>query len=181
MYFRLDWKIVPPDRSLANTGTCPDLGVPWTMGMKLPPLPEPIVCELNPARGRRMRDMFLTDIPLFSDRLLELLGACGVDNLDTYQAEIRSPEGEQYTNYRAVNILGLVSCADLRASEYLRGSEAPMIEFQRLVIDEKRAMGLPMFRLAESSLFILVSDCVKERLEAAGLVGVRLEAIATSG
>lgn len=178
MYFRMHWKVVPPDRSLAHTGTCPDLEVPWTMGVKFnKPLPEPIVCALNPAGGRRMRDLFLTDIPLFSDRLLSLLRECGVDNIDVYRAEIRSPEGERYENYKAVNILGLVSCADLRHSAYLEETRPPMIAFQRLVLDESRAGGLPLFRLAEDSLFILVSEKVKSRLEGAGLVGMRFEPI----
>ena len=33
MYYRLDWKVVPPDPSLSNTGSCPNLGVPWTTGV----------------------------------------------------------------------------------------------------------------------------------------------------
>lgn len=178
MYYRLDWRVVPSDPSLANTGRCPDLGIPWTMGVRVAkPVREPIACELNPARGRTLRDAFLTDIPLFSTRLLEALGAAGVDNLQSYAATVRTPEGQVHSNYRAVNIVGAIACASLEKSEVLPGTEAPMMEFARLVLDEKRALGAKFFRLAENTLCILVSHEVKLALDPLRLVGVSLEAV----
>ena len=178
MYFRLDWKVTPPDHSLANTDTCPELDIPWTMGIKYPDtLPEPIICPLHPKRGRTMRDMFLTDIPLFSDKLITCLLRAGVDNFDTYVAELHSPEGKVYTNYRAVNIIGTVGCANLDKSIFLPNTEPPMIAFSHLVIDEQRALNRDLFRLAENTLYILVSQRIKKALDIAGCVGIRLEAV----
>jgi hypothetical protein len=147
------------------------------MGIKLPALPEPIICPLHPARGRNMRDVFLTDIPLFSDRLLSALREAGVDNIDTYHAEVHSPEGDIFSDYKAVNIIGLVSCADLQKSVYLEGTEPPMMGFQYLVIDEEKARDLPFFRLAENSLYILVADRVKKKLDELPLVGVKFDVV----
>ena len=175
MLYRLDWKVSPPQRDLASTDRCPELDIPWTMGYKYPdPLPEPIICPLNPRAGRTMPDIFLTDIPLFSEKLLAAFDEAGVDNIDTYEAEIHSPEGVVHRNYKAANIVGLVSCADLERSEYLPDADPPMMSFTNLVIDEARAADHGLFRLAEDSLVILVSESVQRVLAKAGLVGVGL-------
>lgn len=181
MYYSLTWKVSPTDPTLANTGEADDVGVAWTMGLKNEvAVPEPLRCKLNPARGRRMRDMFLVDVPLFSTRMLQALASVGVRNLETYAAEIQSPEGEVYENYRAVNIVGLVSCANMQLSQYLPDTEPPLVEFLKLVIDESRAMDQDLFRLAESALYILVSEKVRAALLGAQLVGIALEPVASS-
>ncbi|WAM28602.1 hypothetical protein [Myxococcus sp. NMCA1] len=48
------------------------------------------------------------------------------------------------------------------------------MKFTKLRVDESRTLGLPLFRLAEDSLVILVSEAVKQAVEAAKLVGVRV-------
>jgi hypothetical protein len=181
VYYRLDWKTLTPDPELANTQACDDAGIPWTMGEHFAGfVKEPLRCSLHPKRGRKMRDLFLVDIPLFSDRLLHGLREMGVDNLQTYRAEIQSPEGVVFTNYHAVNIIGLIACADLAASRYLQGSEPPIMEFTSLVIDETRAKGLALFRLAENSLYILVNEQVQAKLAGMDLVGLSLREVASS-
>ncbi len=178
MYYRLEWKEVPANPNLANTDTCPDLDVPWRMGVKFPnSLPEPIVCPLHPKRGSELRDMFMTDIPLFSNKLISILREAGVDNLDLYQAELHSPNGEVYTDYKAVNIVGTVACADMGASEYMPGTEPPLVRFSKLIIDEQKASNHKLFRLAERPLHILVSQSVKDALDKHALVGVFCEPV----
>lgn len=94
--------------------------------------------------------------------------------LISYDAVVIDRErGKTYPNYRAVNILGRVSCADLKQSVHLPGFDPPLLKFERLVIDESRTMGLPLFRLAESVQFILIPERVKQAIEAAPLAGVR--------
>lgn len=179
MYYRLDTRVSPRDPDLANTLTSHDNEVPWSMGSKIvKPVPEKIKVSLNPERGRKMRDLFLIDVSLFSDRLLSALHSAGVDNLQIFDAEIHSPEGDVFPNYKAVNIIGLVSCADLSKSTYLPESEPPLMEFSNLVIDESKIGGQDFFRLAEDSLYILASERVKEKIEQAHLVGLSLTPIA---
>jgi hypothetical protein len=175
MYYELDWKVVPRDPELADTDTCDDVGVPWTMGVRYAGVVrQPIKCRLHPRRGRRMRDAFLTDIPLFSDRLINALHGAGVDNLDLYECEIALADGGVARDYKAVNIVGAVKCADLEQSQYVSLAPAPFLDFQRLVIDPKRARGLDLFRLGEKPLKIIISERVKRAVDAIRPVGMQL-------
>jgi hypothetical protein len=178
-YYRMDWQLVPPPgvRFVVIDET-PDLDLPWTMGVPYgDALPEPIRCTLSPRGGPDVPDLLLTGIPLFSDRLLAALDAAGVDNIVRYSAEIVDPNNRVHTTHKAVNIVGAVSCADLERSEFLDVLEPPLMAFTHLVIDEARAHDLPFFRLAESTLYILVAERVKRAIEAANLLGVRLTPI----
>ncbi|MBU8896792.1 hypothetical protein KRR26_14330 [Corallococcus sp. M34] len=135
---------------------------------------EPIRCELHPESAAPPPDLILT-IPIFSTRLIDALKSAGVKNMDLYKVELVHPtQGKTYTDYRAVNILGRIACADLEQSQYLPDHEPPLMKFDRLVLDEAKTMGVPMFRLAESTLTILVSEKVRQAVAAAGLRGVRL-------
>ncbi|WP_237081817.1 hypothetical protein [Myxococcus xanthus] len=60
--------------------------------------------------AQRSRDAgLIIDVPLFSQRLIEVLKGAGVRNLDLYDAEVIDREREKtYSHYKAVNIVGLV-------------------------------------------------------------------------
>lgn len=182
MYYRLDWK-APRGTDFANTLDSPPSPVPWTMGTLHDevryPVPQPLVCNLHPRRGRELRDVFLVDIPLFSARMLEVLHHHGVNNLQRFDAVLRAPDGTLHEGYEAVNLVGLVACADMERSRYLPGSSPPLVEFSELVIDERKAGGAPFFRLAESSLVILVSEPLQRAMVEAGLRGFSLVPVAS--
>ena len=173
MYYRLTNDLY--SSNFAGLSSTPTTGVPWTMGVRSKAqVEEPIQCELHPESADPPPDLILT-IPLFSTRFIEVLKGAGVKNMDLYQVALQHPElGKTYTNYRAVNIIGRIACADLKQSEYLPGHEPPLMKFNKLVLDEAKTMGVPMFRLAESTMHILVSEKVKQAVEAAKLSGVRL-------
>ena len=124
-----------------------------------------------------MPDFDVGRLPLVSNRLAEILRKAGVDNLQLFDTEITDPlTGVVYSDYKAMNIIGAVSCANLDASEY-EPSKAPRIDFTKLVIDESRARGLCMFRLAESLKYILISQKVRDVLIRMPLIGVRISAL----
>lgn len=174
-YYRMDWKVDDPDDQLASIDEVAENDVPWTMGIPYGgPVVEPIRCTLDPDAGRVMPDLFLPGIPAFSDRMLAVLDAAGVDNIVRYRIELVAPDGNVHTNYKAVNIIGAVMCADLSRSEFRPGYDPPLMKFDRLVIDQAKAGDLPFFRLGENPLFILVAEHVKQAIEAAQLVGVRV-------
>ena len=179
-YYQLDANLADP--SLAIQGDAPDYEVPWSMGVPFrTAVPEPVRCSLDPRGGPRLPDIFLTDIPMFSERLIEVLERAGVDNLVTFGAEVEDTAGRVHTNYKAVNIVGTVSCADLARSELSSRGKPPLMNFRTLVLDESRAEGRPLFRLAESTRIILIDEKVKTAVEAAGLIGVRLLSIDEAG
>lgn len=170
-YYRLQRK---KDRDLASTAGAPDMDVPWTMGHLHPPgeVSEPIDCPLNPKTGSILPDLFVSDIPLFSVRLVSALNGSGVDNFESYRARLISPSGEVIEGYRAVNVIGLVSCLDRAKSSYYPDTRPPLMTIWSAVLNAKRAMGFKFFRLFEDSLQIVVSDHVMQAVEKAALVGV---------
>lgn len=181
MYYLLDWKAKSDNTDYSNTESSPDLDIPWTMGIYYPDiLPEPIRCKLSQNRGDKLRDVYLIDLPIFSDEFILLLENSGVDNLQLYQAELIDKEGKIYKNYKAVNIVGLVSCTDVEASEYIPGSEPPLMLFSKLVIDESKIHGMKLFRLAEDSSRILIREDLKEEIEQANLKGFTLIPVESS-
>ena len=177
MFYQMNWDTYA-NEEMANTLTSPSVGVPWSMGVLYEnAVPQPIVLPLNPERGRVMPDMFLIDIPLFSDKMLAALAKAGIDNLQLYDAEVHSPDGNVFDNYKAVNIVGKLVCADLDKSQYDPEDEPPFIDFDHLVIDKEKAHGFQFFRLAEDCSRIIISEHVKNELEAANLIGVKITPI----
>ena len=147
--------------------------VDWQTGVRFAqPPPSPIQLELNPDFPGVMVPMFDSGILLFSDVMLEALKESGVDNLEIYDAVlIDTTNGQQYTNYKAVNIIGAVAAADLEKSEWNAPSGSPIIDtdFDSLVIDDKKTGGALMFRLAECVTAIVVHQKVRGQLERSGI------------
>jgi len=140
----------------------------WIAGTRLSDVPEPVECEV--VVGGEMVSMFRGGGLLMTERLVKELRQAGVDNLDVYEAVIRDPEtGQTWTDYRAVNVVGVVSCADMaRSGTSAAPGELIDVAFEGLVIDEKRARGALMFRLAEAVGGIVVHERVKDHLVKAG-------------
>jgi hypothetical protein len=142
----------------------------WNLGRKFAsPPPAPIQVKIEPGL---MMPMFNRGILLFSDQMLSVLAAAGVDNLDAYPATLEDLEsGQIHQNYKAINILGVVAAADLSKSQYVAHSASKLIDtdFDSLAIKEDAARGLLLFRLAEAVSGIVIHERVKQALEAAGI------------
>ena len=150
----------------------------WWLGRKITtPIPEPLVYKLDtdidPETGKPMRGnpkaMYdADDPPVMREDLKAALWDAGVDNIDFYKAIVKDPlDGKELTNYWAFNVLGLVSCADMKKSKLMGTSQSQLldVDFDSLVIDEKATMGFSFFRMAENISAIIVSDGVKEMVE----------------
>lgn len=122
---------------------------------------------------------FYPDKNLMSKRLVAELQACGVDNLQTFPAEIANKHaGNVIGDYLAVNVLGLVECADAGAS-----SSSPLADgqyFHKLVIDPAKTRGLLMFRLAESRMEIIIAEKVARALLAKNFVDLTVQPLEQS-
>ncbi len=99
-------------------------------------------------------------IPLMSEKCLSLFRDAGVDNLQTFPAIVRSDvDGTIWKNYYAINVLGLISCADLDKSEFteiMPGS----YRFRESAIDANKAKEALLFRLQEDSGSILMHKSI---------------------
>lgn len=141
------------------------------------PIPQPLEITLKPLNpdaddhGPEIPDYLKGKIPLFRNDFIEALKKGGVDNLDLYDAVIIDPDdGKRHTTHKAVNIIGALSVADMGKSEATVHPGGPVIDvdFDSLVVDEKRARGALMFRLAESVNAILVHERLRDHLIASG-------------
>lgn len=138
-----------------------DQDVPQPLEFTLQPLD-----EHDPESGAEMPVVFTKSILVLHDDLIKAMRAFGVDNIDTYDAVIHDPDnGESHTNYKAVNIVGLVAAADMEKSgAAVHGTPETDVDFDGLVIDEDKAGGRMFFRLAESTNAILVHEDLKNFL-----------------
>lgn len=153
----------------------------WRKGSFVPDtevIPDPIKFTLKPQspwasdHGPHMPSFLEASAPLFRDDLIAALRACGVHNFDAYNVAITDPDnGAIYTNYKAVNVIGLVTAADMDKSNATIHPNGPAlidVDFDGLVIDERRLRGLSFFRLAESTNAIIVHERVRDCLLAKG-------------
>lgn len=106
--------------------------------------------------------------PLFRDDLIAALRAFGVNNFEAYNVAIFDPDnGQTYTNYKAINIIGLIAAADMdksNATVHPNGPPLGDVDFDGLVIDETKTHGEWFFRLAESTNAIIVHKRVRDYL-----------------
>ena len=130
---------------------------------------EPFHFEIEEDDHGTMLPMLDSSPLLITEELLQALREAGVDNMDIYDTEIYDEvEDKIYTNYKAVNIIGMVSATDASQSKIRKvGDQQSGILINwvdELVLDESRTRGLLMFRLAEKPSFIFVHDSVKNHL-----------------
>ena len=172
MYYMLAC-LGPIDRERAVLRNVPMFkDVSWMRGMRIKTeIPDPIEIEVDTRVGDAMMPMFDEGMLIMSDEMIAALHKAGVDNLDCYNTVISDPEtGKVYSDYKAVNIIGVIACADIKASECESFGE-PLIDmdFDSLVIDETKTHGALMFRLAECITGIVVHEKVKQCLEDCGI------------
>jgi hypothetical protein len=149
----------------------------WRDGMALQPdelpVPTPIVIPYRPLRGYPGPPVEFLDVsvPLMSARLAQAIVEAGVDNIELFPAVLRDAAGGVEYDYKAFKVVGLVAAADMRQSKWSSydGNLVADVAFDKLVIDEKKARGLLMFRLAEKLSALLVHQRVRDRILANGI------------
>ena len=171
MYYRLDCDVHTMSAYINPDG--PPMRVPMLgQWAELPPDRLPVRYRYRDPTGAALFDLY-TGKSLFSRRLVRALENAGVDNLQVFPTVLRNEaDGSTREDYVMVNVLGLVSCADVdRSNTTALGAG---FFFHRLVIDEARTHGLLMFRLAESLMDILIHGQVAEAIQAGEFRGIVL-------
>jgi len=149
----------------------------WRDGARIPvEIAQPLVYEIEEDDEGILRPYFdALGAPLMSLELVNAFNKAGVDNLDTYDAIVREVRTGREHRYKAVNIIGLVSGADMAKSEYensgLGEGDSGDVWFEKLVLDEKKLAGHLMCRLAENVGIVLVHRKVVDVVNAAEIPG----------
>jgi hypothetical protein len=168
-YYRLE----PGIHELYGIADYPHLpdGVSFLTGRPIAAaLPEPLVFTVNHPQGEAPKHLLGMQVPVVSDLLLRTVAACGVDNFQSFPAQLRSVDGAgQWSGYHAFNAIGLIDAADMRGSKYgeiMPGDDEvpPLVDFQTLVIDGSRTRDLLLFRLLQNPGAMLVHERVRNEL-----------------
>lgn len=153
--------------------------------------PEPFEIKLlpcekdHPDHGPLIPSFIEHNILLMRDDLIAAMEAFGVDNLDTYSARITDPDdGTVYSNYKAVNIIGVVAAADMEKSTATVHNNIPLVgvSFDKLVLHEEKVQDLLLFRLAENLMTILMHESLRNYLLEKGFDDIKyyqLDEVAT--
>ncbi|NOX90994.1 MAG: hypothetical protein GXP18_00660 [Gammaproteobacteria bacterium] len=153
--------------------------------------PEPFEIKLlpydaaNPDQAPLIPSYYDHKIVLMRDDLIAAMEAFGVDNLDKYTVNLTDPDdGTVYTNYKAVNIIGVVAAADMGKSQSTVHNSIPLVDvsFDKLVIDEIKVQDLLLFRLAENLMTILIHESLRNYLLEKGFDDIKyyqLDEVAT--
>ena len=105
----------------------------------------------------------------------EDLKQSGVDCIEARPAVLEDPvDGRSIQGYVLLNIVGLVSCADMPASEAETLGE-DMTIINRLVLNSKRLPEFDLFHVAEDTDNIVVSERVYRHLKAKNYPDVYFE------
>lgn len=178
MYFRVS---SDPARANVFVREASHEFISLTDGRLLPPdtpIPFEFTMEVDrDAAGGRMEprmDAYFSNVSLMHRSLVDTLVSAGADNLQTFPAIVVDPEvGEHHVDYSVVNVIGLVSCANMEDSQ--AEPLADLHFFHDLVIDPRRAGGRLVFRLAESTIDLIVHEQVARALQQRAFPGLVLE------
>ena len=142
-------------------------------------VPQPIEYDLDEDEHDTIPNVKILDdalpIPYMHNSIMDALLTVGVDNIQYYNAVIRDLKRNiDHTDFKAFNVVGLVSAADMSASTMMGSSNSNALDadFDRLVLDEEKCAGKLLFRLAENITAIVVSEIVKNEIEKRGIKGV---------
>jgi hypothetical protein len=147
----------------------------WMTGQLITyPVPEPLVYALDPDYPGLLQPMYKAAAPLMRDDLCTALGDAGVDNLQLFSAVLRDTQGVEHQSFKAVNIVGVVSAADLAQSTMMGTTDSTLIDadFHALVFKKSAPKDLLLFRLAEAVNAIVVHERVRRVIEERAIPGM---------
>lgn len=129
------------------------------------PVENPMIYTTNAQAGDTLPDFEDSSFLIMSKRFVGLLREAGVDNLQLFPAIVKSEvDGTVWKEYYGVNILGLISCADLSNSTYDEIMPGHYI-FSELTIFPEKAKDALLFRLQEHSPSIIMHRSVGRHLK----------------
>jgi hypothetical protein len=142
--------------------------VSWISGLPIERsrVPRPIRVEIEGDADDVVPPIIDEGIPLWRDDLIAALSAAGADNFETFEVEILDTRtNRMLTNFKALNVIGMVAAADLGKSQYVAHGEPVVdVDFNSLAIAPEKTRGLAMFRLAECVTALVIHSRVRDAL-----------------
>lgn len=147
----------------------------WISGKKfLTPVPKETLL-LDITHGTRFPDFFDTSIPVMSKALIATLHKAGAANFDEYPMIMkRKDSGKTCEGYSAVNVIGCVDAVNVKESPHRLRFGKPYYT-DSIIIDEKKAPKLKMFRLLYGPGFIVIGESLAKTLYAKNFQSVLIQ------
>lgn len=127
----------------------------------------------------RLKDFYCKD-SLISERMLNAFKNVNIKNFQTFPTniiDIQTNTPLQF-NYYIINILDLISCANMNLSEYHPLGNC--YHFTNLIIDKSKIQNQLIFRVAESPYEIVISEKMCELINFSHFKGIKLEKLMSS-
>ena len=162
-----------------------DNKISWISGIRFSNgvIPNPLVFSFQPVKntwdhGPHMPDFLKGAImPILHDDVIEAMLEAGVNNIDIYPTRINDPEsGEIFSNFKAINITGLVATADMTRSMPEAHDNTPKVNAS---FNDSKALDVLLFRLTESHNTILVHEKLKDFIEEKGINNIEFHSLDT--
>lgn len=173
-YFVLGCESLHPASTLRDRPELPR--GPWMSGKRITyDVTTPLEYGLDPDYPGELLPFYKSAAPLMNQKLIQAIKDAGADNLQLFDAVLVDPQRSmRHTDYKAVNIIGVVAMADLGKSSTMGTGDSEMIDvdFHRLEFRAGTAGEHLVFRLAESVNAIVVHARVRQSIEAAGVAGM---------
>jgi hypothetical protein len=153
----------------------------WFAGQKFSKPPEvPVKVRIIEDNEDGKLLAYHNPVCLMSNALADVVSKAGVDNIDFYDAVIVDATGKvRQQGYKVFNLIGKIRAADLQKTEFMTNNESRLVDasIEKLALDEKKARGALMFRLAEAVGTVVVHASVARAIDAANFEGVELQEI----
>ena len=128
------------------------------------PVTDPMVFTTKAESGDTIPDYWDGGVPIMSERFVKLIEDAGVDNIEKFPAIVKSiNDSTIWSGYYAINIIGMVKCADLNKSTYTE-IFPDNYDFEELAIVASKAHGALLFRLQESPSTIIIHKSVGKHI-----------------
>ena len=155
-----------------------DMERPWEQGVRFrsPPTEKlSLEIDLDDPDAGAFSDYIYGPIPLVTERLKLVLDSCGISNIDYYLVEVAGADKfDSFPKYYALNVIGKVAAADPGKSEYSEAfGQMGATLFSKFVLNNDAVRNLDLFRLAEQSFNIVVSEKIKLACQQAGIDTLR--------
>ena len=150
----------------------------WGDGLPIPDEKKdfalPIHVQVNYFQGYTgaPRELLDTTLPIMSRRLKDVFDSLGIDNIDYYPVLLENITLGINYEYFAFKLIGKIAAVDLAKSEIMTYKNLQPIgdaSVYSMAIDEGKARGLMIFRLAEDLSAIMVHDRVVDAIKTANI------------
>ncbi len=109
-----------------------------------------------------------------SCRVANVIKALGLEGIEIWGFTAKLPNKTYIDTWEYIRIANHVDCIDFKRSDMKIREDGSIRRIRKLVIDEKKAKlaGYHMFRIHERSTQVIVSDVVKQSIEAINPLGI---------